>query len=248
MQQKEQKVSPIKQRILQFVDSLGITKRDFYTKTAISRGTLESATGITEDTLTKFIATYQNVSPLWVLTGQGDMLIKSNNTDLLNTYNDCGDQEQCNVSDIDTSYNTQVNTPMRKQVPFYNLPVSAGPLGVLNMDYIKTHTPDGYSELPLFDGCETILPVIGLSMDPIVRPGDYIGIKRVNTPNGDLSFVVTGQVYLIITREDRMIKYIEDCEDENYIVAKSHNHKPFKILKQDILEVHLVKVVAKNLM
>lgn len=58
MQEKEQKISPIKQRILQYVDTLGISKRDFYAKTGISRGTLESSTGITEDTY------YKRFSPL----------------------------------------------------------------------------------------------------------------------------------------------------------------------------------------
>jgi hypothetical protein len=69
-----QKKSPIKQRILLFVDNLGITKRDFYEITGISRGTLESDTGITEDTITKFLAEYQNVSPLWLLTGEEPVL------------------------------------------------------------------------------------------------------------------------------------------------------------------------------
>ena len=58
---------------MQFVDTLEISKRDFYDKTGISRGTLESQTGITEETLTKFFATYNNINPIWVLTGEGIM-------------------------------------------------------------------------------------------------------------------------------------------------------------------------------
>jgi len=49
--------------------------RDFYSKTGISRGTLESNTGITESTVAKFIASYPDVSPTWLLTGKGSMLI-----------------------------------------------------------------------------------------------------------------------------------------------------------------------------
>lgn len=80
MQGKEQIFSPVKQRILQFVDSLNISKREFYLKTGISRGTLESATGITEDTLTKVIVAYQRISPSWLITGYGDMLLDENST------------------------------------------------------------------------------------------------------------------------------------------------------------------------
>lgn len=74
MQEKIQNISPIKQRILQFIGSLGISKREFYSSTAISRGTLESNSGITEEIIARFIATYQNVSPAWLLTGEGTML------------------------------------------------------------------------------------------------------------------------------------------------------------------------------
>lgn len=72
-----QNISPIKQRILQYVDYLGIAKRSFYAKTGISRGTLDNSSGITEDIIAKFIAIYPNVSPIWLLTGEGEMIIKN---------------------------------------------------------------------------------------------------------------------------------------------------------------------------
>lgn len=74
-----QKISPIKERILKFADTLDISRREFYKKTGISRGTLESSTGITEDTLAKFIATFGELSPEWILTGRGEML-RNNDT------------------------------------------------------------------------------------------------------------------------------------------------------------------------
>jgi len=74
MQENKQNISPIKQRILLFAASLGISKRDFYTKIGVSRGTLESKTGITEDVITKFFATYHEVSIEWLMTGKGEML------------------------------------------------------------------------------------------------------------------------------------------------------------------------------
>jgi hypothetical protein len=70
MQDKKQKKSPIKQRILQFIGNLNISKREFYLKTGISRGTLESNTGITEDILAKFIATYPNINIEWLIIGK----------------------------------------------------------------------------------------------------------------------------------------------------------------------------------
>lgn len=77
MQEKEQNISPVKRRILYFIDSLLISKREFYSKTGISRGTLESNTGITEDTMAKFIATFPEVSLDWLILGEGDMIRKT---------------------------------------------------------------------------------------------------------------------------------------------------------------------------
>lgn len=73
MQEKEQKFSPVKQRILSFAASLGCSKREFYSKIGVSRGTLESNTGVTEDVVAKFIATFPEVSLEWLWTGSGDM-------------------------------------------------------------------------------------------------------------------------------------------------------------------------------
>lgn len=73
MDKKEQKISPIKQRILYFADTLGISKREFYTKIGVSRGTLESNTGITEDILAKFIAIFPEIDLYWLILGEGSM-------------------------------------------------------------------------------------------------------------------------------------------------------------------------------
>lgn len=75
MQEKEQKISPVKQRILYFAKTLDISKRSFYEKIGVSRGTLESKTGITEDIVAKFIAVYPQVSLEWLIRGEGDMLV-----------------------------------------------------------------------------------------------------------------------------------------------------------------------------
>nr|DAK11062.1 MAG TPA: repressor protein CI [Caudoviricetes sp.] len=73
MQEKSVKISPIKQRILQFADGLPISKREFYARIGVSRGTLEAKTGITEDVLAKFIAEFPEISLKWLILGSGEM-------------------------------------------------------------------------------------------------------------------------------------------------------------------------------
>ncbi len=66
----KQNISPIKQRILQFIDSKRISKRNFYANAGISRGTLESPTGITEDIMAKCLAAYPEIDIIWLVTGK----------------------------------------------------------------------------------------------------------------------------------------------------------------------------------
>ncbi|MDA3865618.1 MAG: hypothetical protein PF489_02585 [Salinivirgaceae bacterium] len=80
MQEKEQKISPFKQRILHFIDNEGISKRAFYASTGISRGTLENISSLTEDSMSKFLATYENINADWFLYGKGSIYKIDNNT------------------------------------------------------------------------------------------------------------------------------------------------------------------------
>ena len=291
MQGKKQKISPIKQRILQFVDTLGISKRDFYAATGISRGTLESSTGITEDTIAKVFATYPDLSPMWVVLGKGEMLNNQNPGEKscnLNCNPNCNPTEEkteksilgldlgtsslglavvntppsSSVCEPDIEYGRKVSVKLSKEqtripellteqtrtsVPFYNLPVSAGQLAVLESEIFHQTEPDGFVELSVFEGCEAVFPITGISMEPIISSGDWIGIKTIDNLSHSWEFLQTGAIYLIITREERMIKFIEKASDEDFIVCKSPNYSPFKIFKGDILKLYRVRACSKRL-
>ncbi len=91
-----------------FAGTLGISKRDFYAKIGVSRGTLESKTGITEDIIAKFFATYPEVSIEWLMLGVGEML-KTKRTSKIKT--DC---EEVIIKDkvSENTEHTQPSNPM----------------------------------------------------------------------------------------------------------------------------------------
>lgn len=152
MQEKEQKISPIKQRILQFADSLGISKRVFYAQIGVSRGTLEAKTGITEDIMAKFIAAYPEVSINWLVTGNGEIFttktpkntIKSNDGKIdgeidgkrklqktpSNTEYPKGEESfEKNVADVTVDKVFKLRTDRlidRQQIPIYDMEAVAG--------------------------------------------------------------------------------------------------------------------------
>jgi len=104
---------------LQYIDTLSISKRDFYAQTGISRGTLESNTGITEDTVAKFIAFYPNISPNWLLTGAGpqnlsDIKIFANSTEEGSQGAENSGCEMCKLKDrLIDSQQKQIETLSR---------------------------------------------------------------------------------------------------------------------------------------
>lgn len=149
-------------------------------------------------------------------------------------------QEQLHMPDI-------LSQPTEISVPFYNLPVSAGMLGMLESDFFSKNTPDGFLQLSAFAGCEAVFPVIGVSMDPIISSGDWIGIKSIDNISRSWDFIQTNVIYLIITREDRMIKFIDKATDDDFVVCRSVNASPFKVYKGDILKLYRVKACVKNL-
>jgi hypothetical protein len=76
MQQNKQEISPIKQRIIEYLDSKGVTRYEFYKKSGVARGILDQNTGISEDNIARFIAYTENKVNLdWLLTGRGNMMI-----------------------------------------------------------------------------------------------------------------------------------------------------------------------------
>ncbi len=195
-----------------------------------------------------------------MLTGKGEMLYgKNGNPEVeenayLNAYPDAYPSSQNCSSKTDgekkytpeyTPKYTPKYTPIQINssktssfaVPFYDIPVSAGPLGVLTYSEGAVE-PDGYIDMEIFRRCDAILPVIGVSMEPEIHSGDLVGIRKLDSYNWE--YIETGKVYMIVTTEDRMIKYINRADDSDYIICSSPNYHDFKIRKADILEIYRV--------
>ena len=79
MQEKEQKISPFKRRLLQFIEHEGLSKRAFYESTGVSRGTLDNNSSLTEVSISKIFAAYERINPKWLIQGIGEMIKKPTN-------------------------------------------------------------------------------------------------------------------------------------------------------------------------
>ncbi|MFV0366501.1 MAG: helix-turn-helix domain-containing protein [Mangrovibacterium sp.] len=163
-----------------------------------------------------------NVDANWLLTGKGNMLIK--------------DEKLIKEEPLQIVAEPQADYASRG-VPFWDLPVSAGKSVV---DVVGKKKPNGYMYVPGIGRAENVFPVLGMSMGEEVPDGSYIGVCKINRWES----LNTQRIYMIITRDDRMVKRIEyDEENEDIIWCISPNYPRFKVFKEEIIEIHRVCVV-----
>lgn len=79
-----EEISPTKQNILQYLDYKGISKADFCRQTGFSYENFKGKSlksDIGGAVLGKIITVYSDISPEWLLTGEGSMLKTDNPTE-----------------------------------------------------------------------------------------------------------------------------------------------------------------------
>lgn len=78
-----QHFSPIKKRILEYLNIKGVSKYQFYNDSGITRGVLDKKSGISEDNVSKFIAYEKNINLKWLIKGEGPMLKQQSNKSMV---------------------------------------------------------------------------------------------------------------------------------------------------------------------
>lgn len=194
MQGKEQNISPIKQRILFFAGTLGISKRDFYAKIGVSRGTLESKTGITEDVVTKFFATYPEVSVEWLMTGRGEMLKNSPS---------CKEKKQENSDLVEKIPEVSYNSAIGK--PYYDVDFLGGFNEIVNS---QVSIPTNNIVIQGFEKADFWCNVTGHSMEPKINHGDIIALHKCT-----LEDIQYGEIYAVVLDTLRTIKILRRSTD-----------------------------------
>ena len=252
-----QKNSPIKEKILQYIDYKGFTKYKFYQDSGITRGVLDKESGISEDNIAKFIAYAKDVDLNWLFLDKGEMIktkdensVTVSNSDINGDKN--GDKpkvkkmlpfesEILSISEPQSEYGKVIRKLKFAEgieitdhgAPFYDLPVSAGKVHEL-ID-MPEH-PTGYINMPGVN-CNAFFPITGASFEPYIRAGDIIGINFIDKwENLDPDCI-----YLIITYDQRMLKRLMNHPtDSTLLLCISPNLKEFPIDKFTIRYIHKV--------
>lgn len=89
-------------RILQFIENKGISKREFASRVGISHSLVGKANSIGSDKLEKIISAYPDINPVWLLTGIGDMYKKIDTSEMQGDFAE-------KLSPTESFYNTDAD-------------------------------------------------------------------------------------------------------------------------------------------
>lgn len=127
-------------------------------------------------------------------------------------------------------------------IPFYNLDFCLGYDTIFN----DSVSPTTYVRHPLNGSANCWVTTRGESMLPLINGGDLIALKEIRS----LDEILYGEVYAIVTEENRTIKRIRKGSDDLHIRLVPENKKDFdeqEILKSQVIKVFKVVAVAKQL-
>jgi hypothetical protein len=68
-----------KERVIQFLDNIGVSKNKFYTTTGLGNGYLDKPGRISHDKGDRIYSRYPQLNKNWIETGMGTMLLESIN-------------------------------------------------------------------------------------------------------------------------------------------------------------------------
>lgn len=210
----------ILQRIKTIIDNEGLNINSFSNKINVPRTTIKSMfeknTNPSFDQLSKIIDVFTSYSIEWIIRGKGDML---NQPSL-----------QYQLS----------NEFVEGAIPYYdNLPVSAGQFDLAT--YRHEENPTGWIKIPGVSA-KGLFPVVGCSMKPDINPGDVVGLSNIDR----WEMVDPDKVYLIVTRDDRMIKHLMiDESDKEILWCISPNYPKFSIRKDEIVYIYRITFHGK---
>jgi phage repressor protein C with HTH and peptisase S24 domain len=230
----------IVERLRKYLDFTSVSVSNAEKLLNLSNGTLskpfKSKTTIKTDTLEKFLNHFIDISPEWLITGNGEMLRESID-ESRNMTVQSAIKEVFGSNEMDKKSNVLVATNSHNQgIPLIPLDAMAGyaqgSSQILELDCERFI-------VPTFKGADYLITVKGSSMNPKYNSGDIVACK--NLPLSDI-FFQWNKVYVIDTIQGPLIKRVEPGSDDTHIQLISDNpkYKPFNLKISEINAIALV--------
>ena len=215
-------------RLDEYMAATGINDNQMTVNAGLSIGLLNNARkggyDIGRKSIEKILSQYQDLSRVWLLTGEGEMLKRAHDVS------------------PDKTFPLRTDRLMSEQdIPLYELAATAGLVSIFNdlrqepVDHLRV------PNLPPVDGA---VYVRGDSMSPLLKSGDIIIFKKVELDPG---LILWGQIYILSYSTGgntfTVVKYVKRSAREGYIQLVSANtfYDPMDIPASSVTALALVK-------
>lgn len=191
----------LKERILAFIEKMGLTKAQFEKNAGLSNGFVDkSGDNSRRSSLDKISTAYPQLNMAWLLTGEGEML------------NGTAPQQ--------SSASAQPIKSYTRGVPYYNVDFLGGFDLIFND---STIIPEYLIDFRDFNRATCWCNITGHSMEPEINHGDIIALREIS----DFSFIPYGEIYAIVTTSGmRTIKRIGPSSDPDCYALIPTNKSP----------------------
>ena len=218
----------VKERILQFLDEKEISKTLFFNKVGISPSNFKGAgkkSSIGSDLVVKILTEYPELSPEWLMLGEGEMLRAPSKQ----AANDP-------KKEIIPSHTPQEGIPL--------IPIEAWAGALSGEDYSIMESECERYIVPSFQDADFLITVRGDSMTPRYYSGDIVACRKVFL--SDLWFQ-WGKVYIIDTNQGSLLKKVRRGSSDETITLVSENpeYEPFELRKDQIYNIAIVQGVIR---
>ncbi len=205
-------------RIYKYIDNKGYSVAEFERLSSISNGYLSKmkrrSAGVGEDILNSILENCPDLSPEWLLTGNGEML-----------------RSEEKKFDLPVAHHS-----LTDGIPLIPIDAMAG-WGAGDMPVLEYECE--FFVVPLFRDAEFLIQVRGDSMQPRYLSGDIVACKKL--PLTDL-FFQWNKIYVLDTVQGALIKRVKPGSDDKHILVISDNpdYDQFELPYDAIRSVALV--------
>lgn len=201
----------VKKQILEYLSYKQISINAAEVMLNWPKGALGKPQSISSDKAGEFITHFDDVSPEWLLTGQGDMLKKSVNAI----------PRARNIITIQGREGSEKLYPL-SCFKLYDMNVSAGFSRLFSDD--GGQSAIGTISIPNMPKCDGAVRIVGDSMYPLLKSGDIIAFRKV----GNIESILYGDMYILQLEQDSdisvVVKYVKKSEKgEEYLNLVSYN-------------------------
>jgi phage repressor protein C with HTH and peptisase S24 domain len=237
----------IVERIKEFIDYKGISIAAFERSIGMSNASfgksLKNKGAIGTDKLENILNIYPDISPLWLLAGEGPMLKTSTSgADEAPCPNE--KERKTKKSEKNSECSSRIQKLPEGSMEGIPLIPTSAMAGAFTSDISFMEYECEHYFIPDFKGADFLIRVKGDSMQPTYYSGDLVACQKI--PMNDI-FFQWNKTYVLDTNQGAIIKRVLPGKDDDHICIVSDNTKypPFELEKSYLHAIALVRGIIR---